>query len=171
LKAKRNLIVLKTGPLTSKLKETAFKDVTGALLVQTNEPFPIQESDWRIVTDKKPTKDQIRELLIAAKINQEVKSNSTVIVKDGVAVGIGAGQMSRIDSVFLALRKAKDRAIGSVLSSDGFFPFPDSIESAAAGGIDAIIQPGGSKKDKEVIDACNARGIAMIFTGKRLFKH
>ncbi len=171
LKGKINLRVLKTGAFSSSFKPTAFKEIAGGLLVQTNEPFPIQEREWQVVTDKKPTDEQIQDLLFAAKVNQEVKSNSSVVAKDGVTVGIGAGQMSRIDSVFLALRKAKERAKGSVLSSDGFFPFADSIDSAAKAGITAIIQPGGSKKDQEVIDACNAHGIAMIFTGKRLFKH
>jgi len=169
---KKNLRVLKTGAISSSnLRQTVFKEVAGGLLVQTNEPFVIQEEDCRVVTDKKPSEAQIQELLFAAKVNEEVKSNSSVIARDGIAVGVGAGQMSRIDSVFLALRKAKERAKGAVLSSDGFFPFADSIESAAEAGITAIIQPGGSKKDQEVIEACNRNGIAMIFTGKRLFKH
>ena len=171
LRGKTNLRVLKTGAFTSNLRQTVFKEVVGGLLVQTNEQFPIQEKDWRVVTDKQPAEEQIQELLFAVKINEEVKSNSSVIARDGIAVGIGSGQMSRIDSVFLALRKAKERAKGAVLSSDGFFPFADSIELASEAGITAIIQPGGSKKDQEVIDACNRNGIAMIFTGKRLFKH
>jgi len=171
LSGKTNLRVLKTGDFSSNLRQIIFKEVAGGLLVQTNEPFAIQEEDLRVVTDKKPSEEQIQDLLFAAKVNGEVKSNSSVVARDGVAVGVGAGQMSRIDSVFLALRKAKERAKGAVLSSDGFFPFADSIDAAADAGITAIIQPGGSKKDQEVIEACNRNGIAMVFTGKRLFKH
>ncbi len=171
LKGKPNLRILKTGAFTSGLRQTVFKEVASGLLVQTIEPFPIRAGDWEVVTEKQPSLEQIQELLFAAKVNEDVKSNSSVIAKDGMVIGVGAGQMSRIDSVFLALRKAKERAKGAVLSSDGFFPFADSIEAAAEAGIVAIIQPGGSKKDQEVIEACNRHGIAMIFTGKRLFKH
>ncbi|EKE08753.1 MAG: hypothetical protein ACD_17C00010G0002 [uncultured bacterium] len=171
LREKTNLRVLKTGMFTSSLRQTVFKEVRGGLLVQTNAQFLIQEKDWRVVTDQQPTEAEIQELLFAVKVNEEVKSNSSVIARDGIAVGVGSGQMSRIDSVFLALRKAKERAKGAVLSSDGFFPFVDAIELAAEAGITAIIQPGGSKNDPAVIDACNRHGIAMIFTGKRLFKH
>jgi phosphoribosylaminoimidazolecarboxamide formyltransferase / IMP cyclohydrolase len=167
----KNLRILQTGEFTADVKRFALKEVTGGLLVQTVEPFSIQKDTCRTVTDRSPTGEEFIDLLIAAKVNQEVKSNSSVIVKDGVAIGVGSGQMSRIDSVFLALRKAKDNSRGAVLSSDGFFPFADSIEAAAASGITAIIQPGGSKKDGEVIQACNQHGIAMVFTGKRLFKH
>ena len=174
LKGKPNLRILRTGafiPHMFSLRQTAFKEVASGLLVQTREPFPIREGEWEVVTEKQPAPEQIQELLFAAKVNEEVKSNSSVIAKEGMVVGVGAGQMSRIDSVLLALRKAKERAKGAVLSSDGFFPFADSIEAAAEAGIVAIIQPGGSKKDQEVIEACNRHGIAMIFTGKRLFKH
>lgn len=171
LKVKPNLRILKTEASTASFRQIAFKQVVGGLLVQTIEPLSFQEVDWRVVTDKRPTEEQKKELLFAAKVNEEVKSNSSVIACNGVAIGIGAGQMSRIDSVLLALRKAKEKAKGAVLSSDGFFPFTDSIEAAAEAGIAAIIQPGGSKKDCEVIDACNRHGIAMVLTGKRLFKH
>lgn len=174
LKGKPNLKILRTGafiPYTSSLRHTVLKEVASGLLVQTREPFPVREGEWEVVTEKQPTQEQIQELLFAAKVNEEVKSNSSVIAKEGMVVGVGAGQMSRIDCVLLALRKAKERAKGAVLSSDGFFPFADSIEAAAEAGIVAIIQPGGSKKDQEVIEACNRQGIAMIFTGKRLFKH
>jgi phosphoribosylaminoimidazolecarboxamide formyltransferase/IMP cyclohydrolase len=167
----KNLRILKTGEFSTDRKRIALKEVSGGLLLQMVEPFPIQEGHWSIATERKPTEEEVCHLLIAAKVNQEVKSNSSVIVKDGVAIGVGAGQMSRIDSVFLALRKAKERSQGAVLSSDGFFPFADSVEAAAASGITAIIQPGGSKKDREVIAACNQYGMAMVFTGKRLFKH
>jgi len=171
LKEKENLRILKTGAFILSPRQRVFKEVLGGLLVQTEEAFPIQEEDWQIVTRKKPTKEEVQDLLFAAKVNQEVKSNSTVIAKNRVAIGIGGGQTSRIDSVLLALRKANQKTRGAVLSSDGFFPFVDSIESAAQAGITAIIQPGGSKKDKEVIEACDRHGISMILTGKRLFKH
>ncbi len=169
LKQKSNLRVLKAGDIPP--KKTAIREAMGGWLVKTNGDFPFQKGEWKVVTEKQPTLEEIEDLYFAAKVNWEVKSNSTVVAKKEIAVGVGAGQMSRIDSVRLALGKAKERARGSVLSSDGFFPFPDSIEAAAEAGITAIIQPGGSKKDQDAIDACNRLGIAMVFTGKRLFKH
>ncbi len=169
LQRKSNLRVLKSG--LSSPRKSAIREIAGGLLVQTEESFPIQKGEWKVVTEKQPTEEEIEDLLFAAKVNEEVKSNSTVIAKNGVAIGVGAGQMSRIDSVQLAIGKAKDKAKDAVMSSDGFFPFPDSIEAAAEAGITAIIQPGGSKKDQDAIDACNRNGIAMVFTGKRLFKH
>jgi phosphoribosylaminoimidazolecarboxamide formyltransferase/IMP cyclohydrolase len=102
---------------------------------------------------------------------RHVKSNAIVLGRDTSLVGVGAGQMSRVDSVDIAIRKAGDRADGSILASDAFFPFPDSIEAAAAAGVAAVIQPGGSRRDDEVIAACNRHGIPMVFTGARHFKH
>jgi phosphoribosylaminoimidazolecarboxamide formyltransferase/IMP cyclohydrolase len=111
------------------------------------------------------------DLRFAWEIVRHVKSNAIVLCKDCMLLGAGAGQMSRVDSTNIAIQKAGDRSTGSVLASDAFFPFPDSIEAAAAAGVSAVIQPGGSKKDDEVIAACNNKGIPMIFTGRRHFKH
>ncbi len=165
---KPNLRLLKSEKERSNLRN--FKEVAGGLLVQT-PPTLLSQEDFKIVTKQAPTAAQIQDLLFAAKVNYQVKSNSIVIAKDGASCGIGAGQMSRVDSTFMALYKAKENAKGAVLSSDGFFPFADSIELAARAGITAIIQPGGSKNDAEVIRACDQQGIAMVFTRKRLFKH
>ena len=169
--AKQNLRLLRAGALNLSFRTTQMKEISGGVLLQSCEPFPIQKDKWIIVTQKKPSQEEINDLLFAAKVNRETKSNSSVIAKGESTLGVGAGQMSRIDSVKLALSKAKERARGAVLSSDGFFPFPDSIVAAAEAGIAAIIQPGESKKDAEVIAACDAFGISMICTGKRLFKH
>ena len=114
---------------------------------------------------------QICRLEFAWKVVKHVKSNAIVVCKDRMLLGAGAGQMSRVDSTEIAIKKAGDRVKGSVLGSDAFFPFPDSIDRAAAAGIGAVIQPGGSKRDDEVIAACNQHGMSMIFTGRRHFKH
>src|SRR5436309_2083670 len=110
-------------------------------------------------------------LRFAWAVVRHVKSNAIVLAKERTLLGVGAGQMSRVDSVEIAIKKAGDRARGAALGSDAFFPFPDSIEKAAAAGVASIVQPGGSKKDPDVIAACNERGLAMIFTGRRHFKH
>ncbi len=123
------------------------------------------------VTKKKPTKEQLKDLLFAMKVCKHVKSNSVLYAKDLVTVGIGAGQMSRVDAAMIATTKSAGRAKGAVMASDAFFPFRDGIDEAAKAGVIAIIQPGGSVRDKEVIDAANEHGIAMVFTGVRLFLH
>ncbi|HLC96788.1 MAG TPA: bifunctional phosphoribosylaminoimidazolecarboxamide formyltransferase/IMP cyclohydrolase [Candidatus Nanoarchaeia archaeon] len=123
------------------------------------------------VTKKQPTKEQLLDLLFAMKVCKHVKSNSVLFVKDKVTVGIGAGQMSRVDSTIIATKKSAGRAKGAVMASDAFFPFRDGVDEAAKAGITALIQPGGSLNDKEVIEAANEHGIAMIFTGTRLFLH
>jgi phosphoribosylaminoimidazolecarboxamide formyltransferase/IMP cyclohydrolase len=110
-------------------------------------------------------------LAFAWEIVRHVKSNAIVLAKDTSLIGVGAGQMSRVDSVEIAIDKGADRASGSILASDAFFPFPDSIDAAADAGVVAIIQPGGSRRDQEVIDACNKRGLPMVLTGRRHFKH
>ncbi|GAI74360.1 unnamed protein product, partial [marine sediment metagenome] len=127
--------------------------------------------DLRVVTEKQPTGEQMRSLLFAFKVVKLVKSNAIVLVQGMKTVGIGAGQMSRVDSSIIAARKAGDLARGAVLGSDAFFPFRDGVDAAAGVGVSAIIQPGGSRRDEEVIAACNEHGIPMVFTGRRHFRH
>jgi phosphoribosylaminoimidazolecarboxamide formyltransferase/IMP cyclohydrolase len=139
--------------------------------VQEADVLPDPEDEWRVVTDPEPTDGQLADLRFAWAIVRQVKSNAIVVCKDQMLLGAGAGQMSRVDSTEIAIKKAGDRVKGAVLGSDAFFPFPDSIDRAAEAGIIAVIQPGGSKKDDEVIAACNKHGLPMIFTGRRHFKH
>ena len=175
LKEKKNIRLLETGPLNAcfygKCYEKDIKKVVGGLLVQTKTFPDILEKNFKVVTKKKPSKEEIKDMIFAWKINKHVKSNSIVFAKDSVTVGIGAGQMSRVDSSMIAARKAGDKAKGAVMSSDAFFPFRDGVDEAAKAGVTAIIQPGGSIRDKEVIEAADEHGMAMVFTGIRLFKH
>lgn len=144
--------------------------ISGGYLLQewdTDDDF----ANWRVVTDREPTEEQWRSLRFAWRISRHVKSNAIVFAQGEKLVGVGAGQMSRVDSVKIAARKSGDRAAGSVMSSDAFFPFRDGIDEAAGSGIVAVVQPGGSIKDKEVIAAANEHGIPMVFTGRRQFHH
>jgi len=126
---------------------------------------------WRAVTKKEPTRQQMRSLTFAWKVMKHVKSNAILLAQGTKTVGIGAGQMSRVDSVIIAARKAGHRAKDSVLVSDAMFPKPDAIEEAAKAGVAAIAQPGGAKEEEAVIAACDGHGIAMVMTGRRHFKH
>ena len=152
-------------------KERDFKRVVGGVLVQDVDLEVIQEKDLKVVTKTKPTKKMIKSLLFGWKIVKHVKSNAIVLSQDTKTVGIGAGQMSRVDSVIIASRKAGSKAKGSALASDAFFPKRDAIKQAHKAGIACIIQPGGSIKDQDSIDACNQLGISMVFTGVRHFLH
>ncbi len=124
-----------------------------------------------MATQREPTESERADLAFAWRVCAVVKSNAIVVARDGQLLGVGAGQMSRLDSVRIAVQKAGDRARGAVLASDAFFPFRDGPDAAAAAGITAIIQPGGSKRDDETIVACNEHAIAMAFTGRRHFRH
>ena len=151
-----------------------YKRVTGGLLVQDKDLGLITEDDIKCVSDLAPTDAQIKDLLFAWKVAKAVKSNAIVYVKNEMTIGVGAGQMSRVYSAKIAGIKAADEGLvveGSVMASDAFFPFRDGIDAAAEAGIKAIIQPGGSMRDNEVIEAANEYGIAMVFTGMRHFKH
>ena len=141
------------------------------MLVQEEDLLPDPESEWKVVTTREPDASLRAELQFSWALVRHVKSNAIVVTRDLSLCGAGAGQMSRVDSVEIALSKSGDRARGAVLASDAFFPFPDSIQRAASAGVAAIIQPGGSKRDDEVIEACDELGLAMIFTGRRHFKH
>ncbi len=151
--------------------EPSYKHVQGGVLKQDTNVDLINEEELQTVTETNATPDQLHDLKTAFKICKHVKSNAIVIVKNGQSIGVGAGQMSRVEAVEIALKKAGDLANGAVLASDAFFPFKDSIELAASAGISAVIQPGGSKRDDESIEACNEHNICMLTTGIRHFKH
>lgn len=151
-----------------------FKRVTGGLLVQERDLGTVQQTDLQVVTERAPTQQELEDLAFAWKVAKYVKSNAIVYAKDGRTIGVGAGQMSRVYSAKIAGIKAADENLevkGSVMASDAFFPFRDGIDAAAAAGITAVIQPGGSVRDAEVIQAANEAGIAMVFTGMRHFLH
>ena len=170
LQKKRNLRILVVeqgaGPAGYDLRP-----VSGGLLVQDPDDLSEDPSTWNTVTNRQPTKQELQDLAFAWKAAKHIKSNAIVFAKDRALVGMGAGQPNRVVSVHLSQRTAGDKARGSVLASDAFFPFPDNIELAAEAGVEAIVQPGGSIRDSEVIDAANAAGLAMVFTGVRHFRH
>lgn len=148
-----------------------YRYLPGGFLVQTPDHMTVEAAQLQVVTNRVPSEAEIQEMLFAFSVVKQVKSNAIVITRDGHTLGIGAGQMSRIEAVEIAIKKAGESAKGAVLASDAFFPFSDSVKLAQAAGIKAIIQPGGSKKDEESIQACNEAGIAMVFTHIRHFKH
>lgn len=170
-KWKANVRLMEVGDLAAETPRWDFRRLPGGLLVQEADVLADPEDDWRVVTRRQPTDAERRELRFAWVIVRHVKSNAIVVSKEEMLLGVGAGQMSRVDSVEIALRKAGGNARGAVLGSDAFFPFADSIAAAAAAGITAVIQPGGSRNDDEVIAACDEHRLAMIFTGRRHFKH
>ena len=180
LAEKKNLRLLEAGnakpkspPKKSESGQNDFelKKVAGGILLQEGSCPKISEESMKVVSKRKPTKDEINAMRFAWKVNKHVKSNSIVLAKGDVTVGIGAGQMSRVDAVKLAVMKSGGKGNGSVMSSDAFFPFRDGVDEAAKAGVSAIIQPGGSIRDKEVIEAADEYGMAMVFTGIRLFRH
>jgi phosphoribosylaminoimidazolecarboxamide formyltransferase/IMP cyclohydrolase len=179
---KKNLRLLTTGALPDpKARGLAFKQVAGGFLVQDRDAGHVSASDLKVVTKRAPSEAELRDMMFAWTVAKHVKSNAIIYVKDGATVGVGAGQMSRVDSTRIAARKAEDMADalglsgpltkGSVVASDAFFPFADGLVTAAEAGATAIIQPGGSMRDDEVIAAADERGLAMVFTGQRHFRH
>ncbi len=172
---KKNVRVLETGPWsTATAAGFDFKKVSGGLLVQSNDRGVITKNDLKVVSDVAPTAAQIQDMLFAWTVVKYVKSNAIIFCKDNMTIGVGAGQMSRVYSTKIAAIKAADEGFdvkGSVMASDAFFPFRDGIDAAAETGISAIIQPGGSMRDDEVIQAANEHGLAMVFTGMRHFRH
>ncbi len=170
LSTKKNLRVLVLPDLSSGSKETV-KAIAGGFLTQTADDLPVDPNQWKIVTEKQPTEAQLAELLFAWKLCKHVKSNAIVVTRDRATLGVGAGQMNRVGSVKIALEQAGEKAQGAVLASDGFFPFDDSVRTAAAAGIGAIVQPGGSLRDQDSINAANELGIVMVLTGVRHFLH
>jgi phosphoribosylaminoimidazolecarboxamide formyltransferase/IMP cyclohydrolase len=147
------------------------KNVSGGVLLQDADVRPLADGDLKVVSKRPPTEEEKRALLFAWKVCKHVKSNAIVYARDGQTVGVGAGQMSRVDSCEIGAMKAVLPLKGTVAASDAFFPFPDGVEEIAKAGASAIIQPGGSVRDPEVIEAADHLGLAMIFTGVRHFRH
>jgi phosphoribosylaminoimidazolecarboxamide formyltransferase/IMP cyclohydrolase len=166
-----NVRLLHVGTLEVPPSRWGIRPLEGGALLQETDTKSDPEDQWTVVTEKKPEKTAWNDIRFAWEIVRHVKSNAIVLAKDGMLLGAGAGQMSRIDSVEIAIKKAGNRIESSVLGSDAFFPFPDSIDMISGHGIRAIIQPGGSRCDEAVIEACNKYGIPMIFTGRRHFRH
>jgi phosphoribosylaminoimidazolecarboxamide formyltransferase/IMP cyclohydrolase len=165
---KKNLRLVEVVPSNQKW---VLKNVSGGILVQDADARPLQPSDLRVVTKRPPTPEETRALLFAWKVCKHVKSNAILYARDGQTVGVGAGQMSRVDSAKIGAMKAQLPLQGTVAASDAFFPFPDGVEEIAKAGATAIIQPGGSQRDPEVIAAADRLGLAMLFTGVRHFRH
>jgi phosphoribosylaminoimidazolecarboxamide formyltransferase/IMP cyclohydrolase len=179
---KKNLRLLLTGGLPDPASPgMVFRSVGGGFLAQGRDSGRVGEAGLTVVTKRAPTPAELADLIFAFRVAKHVKSNAIIYAKDGATVGIGAGQMSRVDSSRIAAWKSGEAAraagletslaVGSVVASDAFFPFADGLEAAAAAGATAVIQPGGSMRDAEVIAAADAAGLAMVFTGMRHFRH
>ncbi|MBI3653248.1 MAG: bifunctional phosphoribosylaminoimidazolecarboxamide formyltransferase/IMP cyclohydrolase [Acidobacteria bacterium] len=169
--AKKNLRVMRMGEVASQITRLDIRTISGGLLVQDKDQALIDDTKLRVVTQRQPTPEEMRALRFAWMLCKHVKSNAIVYAREGQLVGVGAGQMSRVDSVKLGAMKAQLSLDGTVLASDAFFPFRDGVDEAAKVGITAVIQPGGSVRDDEVIAAANEQNLAMVFTGMRHFKH
>ncbi len=171
LMTRESLRIVETGELKLDLFKTDIKKVAGGLLIQTKDTSSLTPEDLQVVTKKQPTAEEIQSMLFATTVVKHVMSNAVVMAKGTVVTAIGAGQMSRVDSVVIAGHKGAENVKGSVMSSDAFFPFPDALEMACDLGVSAIIQPGGSVNDDKVIAAADERGISMVFSGRRYFRH
>jgi phosphoribosylaminoimidazolecarboxamide formyltransferase/IMP cyclohydrolase len=180
--AKKNLRLLLAGGLPDpRAKDLVYKSVSGGLLVQSRDNASVDDFELKVVTKRKPSDKELADMKFAARVAKHVKSNAIIYAKDGATVGIGAGQMSRVDSARIAAQKARDAAkamklkepltVGSAVASEAFFPFADGLLAAIEAGATAVIQPGGSMRDEEVIKAADAHNIAMVFTGVRHFRH
>lgn len=171
LMTRENLRIIETGELKLDKLKTDIKKVAGGILIQTKDTNEVTEADLKVVTKKHPTKEEISSMLFANKVVKHVMSNAVVMAKGTIVTGIGAGQMSRVDSVTIAGIKGGEKIKGSVMASDAFFPFTDAMEMAVNLGVTAIIQPGGSVRDEEIIQRADELGISMVFTGRRYFRH
>ena len=170
-KKKKNLRVLEIGEFGKRFKKSEVRNVDGGLLVQNTDTKILSKDDLTVMTKAQPSEQDIETALFTWRVLRHAKSNGILIAKENTTVGLGAGQVSRVDAVHMALRKGGENVKGGVLASDAFFPFRDSIDAIKDSGIVLVIQPGGSVRDQEVIDACNEYGIAMAVTGIRCFKH
>jgi phosphoribosylaminoimidazolecarboxamide formyltransferase/IMP cyclohydrolase len=172
LAGKKNLRLMQMGRVPKEAKlQWELKPISGGFLVQEPDILTIAESDLKVVTKRQPSSQEVRDLLFGWKVAKHVKSNAIVFARDGRTLGIGAGQMSRVDSVKIAVLKSQQSLVGSAVASDAFFPFADGVEEAARAGAISVIQPGGSVRDAEVIAAADRLGLAMVFTGVRHFRH
>jgi phosphoribosylaminoimidazolecarboxamide formyltransferase/IMP cyclohydrolase len=171
LTEKPNMRVLHTGGIRQTSGHCESRAVEGGMLIQTADSVTEDPAGFTVVTERKPSDDEMAQLLFAWKVCKSVKSNAILLAKDFASVGVGAGQMSRVDSAKIAVEKAGVRAKGAVCGSDAFMPFADALEVVAAAGVTAVIQPGGSVRDDEVTDKANELGVAMVFTGHRHFRH
>lgn len=173
LQRKKNLRILKVPGLAEEYHRsgTQIRSITGGLLVQDRDLKPYDVSAWKTAGDKEATDEQMQSMLFAARCVKAIRSNAVVFVQGTRTVGIGGGQTARVDSTFIATHKGGDQIQGSVMASDAFFPFRDAVDVAAEHGVTAIVQPGGSIRDDEVIEAANEHGIAMVFSGQRSFRH
>jgi phosphoribosylaminoimidazolecarboxamide formyltransferase/IMP cyclohydrolase len=173
---KKSVRLLRTGPLAdgaNAARAWTIRDVDGGVLLQDRDlnGFEMDFKDARVVTKRQPTPQEMADLCFAWAVGKHVKSNAIVLARGGMIVGVGAGQMSRVDSVHMGVRKSGERCKGSVLASDAFFPFRDNVDEAARAGVTAVVQPGGSMRDGDSIAACDEHGLAMVFTGVRHFRH
>ncbi len=171
LRKRKQLRILKVEPATGPLAASEVRRISGGALVQGADILDEDPSEWKVVTERRPTESEMADLAFAWKAGKHIKSNTIVLAKDNTLVGMGAGQPNRVTSVHLALRIAGEKARGSSLASDAFMPFADNVEMAAEGGVTAVVQPGGSIRDDEVVAAADRLGLAMVFTGVRHFKH
>ncbi len=170
LSGKKNLRLLKLDIDNMKLSTYNFRSILGGIVAQERDNKPIDPTNWKVATERIPTTQEMIDLTFAWKVVKHVRSNAILVARDGRTLGVGAGQMNRVGSADIALQSA-DPGAGSVLASDGFFPFGDTVRLAYDFGIKAVIQPGGSLKDQESIDACNELDMTMVLTGKRHFLH
>ena len=171
LMTRKNLRILETGELKLDLLSTDIKKVAGGILIQTKDTYSLTKDELKVVTKKSPSDDELEAMLFANKVCKHVMSNAVVMAKGTTVTAVGAGQMSRIDSVYIAGQKGGENVKGSVMASDAFFPFPDALEKAIELGVSAIIQPGGSVNDEMVIKRADELGISMVFSGRRYFRH
>jgi phosphoribosylaminoimidazolecarboxamide formyltransferase/IMP cyclohydrolase len=173
LKGKKDLRILQSPPLSVPYLRGGLdvRKVVGGLLVQDRDLGRVPMSEWKVVTKRKPTEEELRAMAFGWRVAKHVKSNAIVLVREDRTIGIGAGQMSRVDSTKLAVMKARSSTQGTVLASDAMFPFRDGVDAGAEAGAAAVIQPGGSIRDDEVIAAANEHNLAMVFTGMRHFRH
>ena len=171
LSKKKNIRLMQLDTTLSVNAKYKVTNVNDGLLVQDVDDHKLTKEDLRCVTNRKPTEEELEQLLFAWTVVKHVKSNAIVLVKDNMTIGVGAGQMNRVGAARIAIEQAQEKAKGSVMGSDAFFPMPDTVEEAVKAGVTAIIQPGGSIKDQLSIDVCNEYGIAMVYTGVRHFKH
>jgi phosphoribosylaminoimidazolecarboxamide formyltransferase/IMP cyclohydrolase len=170
-KNKKNLRVLEIGQIIKREPNLELRNIDGGILVQNVDVKILTKKDLNVVTKIQPSNQNFRDALFTWKVLKHVKSNGILISKNNTTVGLGAGQVSRVDAVYMALKKGGNNLRGAVLASDAFFPFRDSIDALKDSGISTVIQPGGSIRDDEVVQACNDGGISMLFTGTRCFKH